>query len=111
MFPNALTKSLHSNARCSLPFVKVHPLALLSRSFTSASVSFLAAGMTAPSKTNSNHYAARRNRRQEDRCRLPSLLTAGSTHKVRRIVRITAAFVLRDLRIGAQRPCHLYIPL
>src|SRR5260370_22244737 len=45
MLPNAVTKSLHANSRCSLPFATLHPLALGSSVVISASESFFA-GMT-----------------------------------------------------------------
>src|SRR5260370_17741936 len=45
MLPNAVTKSLHANSRCSLPFATLHPLALGSSVVISASESFFP-GMT-----------------------------------------------------------------
>src|SRR5450755_3516359 len=42
MFPKAVTKSLHSKARCSLPSFKLQCCSWLRCCFTSSSVSFLA---------------------------------------------------------------------
>src|SRR5713226_4182278 len=42
MLPNAVTKSLHANSRCSLPFTTLHPLALGSSVLISLSESFFA---------------------------------------------------------------------
>src|SRR6266481_2555071 len=48
MLPNAATKSLHANSRCSLPFSTLHPLALGSSAVISGSDSFFA-GISPPS--------------------------------------------------------------
>src|SRR5271155_4731857 len=48
MLPNAVTKSLHSNARCNFPLARVQPVAWLNRSLTSASLNFFATGMSSP---------------------------------------------------------------
>src|SRR5271154_4048137 len=42
MFPKAVTKSLHSNARCNLPLTRLQPLARFMLSLISASLSFFA---------------------------------------------------------------------
>src|SRR6266851_5043000 len=49
MLPNAVTKSLHANSRCSLPFTTLQPLALGSSVVISVSESFFA-GMTHSSR-------------------------------------------------------------
>src|SRR5216684_6576747 len=51
ILPNAVTKSLHANSRCSLPFTTLHPLALGSSSVISGSDSFFA-GILHPSGTS-----------------------------------------------------------
>src|SRR5271168_3984309 len=50
MLPKAVTKSLHSKARCSLPLTRLHPLACARCSFTSASLNFFG-GMASSSGT------------------------------------------------------------
>src|SRR6266436_5946380 len=59
MLPKAVTKSLHANSRCSLPFTKLQPLALGSSAEISVSVSFFA-GMAASGNCfrSLRHYAA-----------------------------------------------------
>src|SRR6266478_1419182 len=47
MLPKAVTKSLHANSRCSLPFTTLQPLALGNSAEISVSVSFFA-GMAPP---------------------------------------------------------------
>src|SRR6266478_542050 len=42
MLPNAVTKSLHANSRCSLPFTRLQPFVLASSAVISASESFFA---------------------------------------------------------------------
>src|SRR6202158_3118708 len=49
ILPNALTKSLHANSRCSLPLTRFQPLVLESSVVTSASESFFA-GMSHSSR-------------------------------------------------------------
>src|SRR6266436_5073723 len=48
MLPKAVTKSLHANSRCSLPFTMLHPVALGSSAVISGSESFFA-GILHPS--------------------------------------------------------------
>src|SRR5438034_9531769 len=71
MLPNAVTKSLHVNSRCSLLFTRLHPLVLESCAVISGSESFLA-GMCHSSGLSgvlTSHYAVQAQLRQQFRPR------------------------------------------
>src|ERR1035438_59863 len=107
MLPNAVTKSLHSNARCSLPSFSAHPLTWPSRSITSGSLNFLAAGISFSSPSE-----CRGSPRTRDSTGPKSshyLFISGSADKIRRIIGIPDACIFRSLWIRAQRPGHFYI--
>src|SRR5712691_13261797 len=60
ILPKAVTKSLHANSRCSLPFTTLQPFALGRNEEISASVSFFAgmAQSSARACLLPRHYAA-----------------------------------------------------
>src|SRR5438132_853506 len=71
MLPNAVTKSLHVNSRCSLLFTRLHPLVLESCAVISGSESFFA-GMCHSSGLSgvlTSHYAVQAQLRQQFRPR------------------------------------------
>src|SRR5438046_9660962 len=71
MLPNAVTKSLHVNSRCSLLFTRLHPLVLESCAVISGSESFFAGicHSSGSSGVLTSHYAVQAQLRQQFRPR------------------------------------------
>src|SRR5437879_8421234 len=76
ILPNAVTKSLHVNSRCSLLFTRLHPLVLESWAVISGSESFFAGMVHSSGSVDvpSSHYAAQLGLQQQFRL-------AGADHR------------------------------